>query len=60
MFRDLASDPLFVQELHEVVDYLRDRCSAPEKADNSVYQAWNPLPDFITFLRHHIAQIENQ
>ena len=43
MFRDLASDPLFVQELHEVVDYLRDRCSAPEKADNSVYQAWNPL-----------------
>lgn len=43
MFRDLASDPLFIQELHEVVDYLRDRCSAPEKADNSVYQAWNPL-----------------
>ena len=21
---------------------------------------WLPFPDFITFLRHHIAQIENQ
>lgn len=43
MFRDLASDQLFIQELHEVVDYLRDRCSAPEKADNSVYKEWNPI-----------------
>lgn len=43
MFCDLASDQLFIQELREVVDYLRDRCSAPEKEDNSVYKEWNPL-----------------
>ena len=22
---------------------MRDRCSAPEKADNSIYKEWNPL-----------------
>lgn len=43
MFRDLASDTLFVEEFKEVVAYLRDRCSAPEKADNSVYKDWSPL-----------------
>lgn len=43
MFDDLASDKLFVQEFKEVVSYLRDRCSAPEKVDNSVYNEWNPL-----------------
>ena len=43
MFSDLASDTLFVEEFKEVVAYLRDRCSAPEKADNSVYKDWSPL-----------------
>lgn len=43
MFRDLASDQLFMNELKEVLTFLRDRCSAPEKTDNSVYCEWNPL-----------------
>jgi len=43
MFRDLASDKLFIDEFKEIVTYLRDRCSAPEKEDNSVYNDWNPL-----------------
>lgn len=43
MFRDLASDNLFVEELREILMYLRDRSSAPEKVDNSVYSEWNPL-----------------
>lgn len=43
MFRDLASDLLFIEEFKEVITYFRDRCSAPEKADNSVYNEWNPL-----------------
>lgn len=43
MFRDLASDQLFMNELNEVLTFLRDRCSAPEKTDNSVYSEWNPL-----------------
>lgn len=37
MFNDLASDVLFVQEFKEVVEYLKDKCVAPEKKDNSVY-----------------------
>lgn len=43
MFSDLASDRLFVKEFKEVISYLRDKCSAPEKEDNSVYKDWNPL-----------------
>lgn len=43
MFNDLASDKLFIHELKEVLTFLRDRCSAPEKMDNSVYNEWNPL-----------------
>lgn len=43
MFNDLASDALFVQEFKEVVEYLKDKCVAPEKEDNSVYKNWNPL-----------------
>lgn len=43
MFRDIASDELFVEEFKEIVSYLRDRCSAPEKEDNSVYKQWNLL-----------------
>ena len=43
MFSDLSSDRLFVEEFIEVVSYLRDNSSAPEKADNSVYSEWNPL-----------------
>ncbi len=43
MFHDLAGDKLFVEEFTEVVSYLRDNCSAPEKTDNSVYCEWNPL-----------------
>lgn len=43
MFCDLASDELFIQEFKEVVTYLRSKCSAPEKSDNSVYNDWNPL-----------------
>ncbi len=43
MFCDLAGDKLFVEEFTEVVSYLRDNCSAPEKTDNSVYCEWNPL-----------------
>lgn len=43
MFNDLASDVLFVQEFKEVVEYLKDKCVAPEKEDNSVYKNWNPL-----------------
>ena len=43
MFRDIASDELFVEEFKEIVFYLRDRCSASEKEDNSVYKQWNPL-----------------
>ena len=43
MFRDLANDKLFVEEFIEVVSYLKDHSSAPEKADNSVYNEWNPL-----------------
>ena len=43
MFRDLANDQLFVEEFLEVVSYLKDNSSAPEKADNSVYNEWNPL-----------------
>lgn len=43
MFCDLASDRLLINELKEVLTYLRDRCSAPEKKDNSVYNEWNPL-----------------
>lgn len=43
MFNDLATDKLFIQELKEVLTYLCDRCSAPEKEDNSVYKEWNPL-----------------
>lgn len=31
MFQDLSSDKLFVQEIKEVLTFLRDRCSAPEK-----------------------------
>ena len=43
MFSDLASDHLFIQEFKEVISYLREKCSAPEKEDNSVYREWNPL-----------------
>lgn len=43
IFQELASDRLFIQEFTEVVTFLRDRCSAPEKEDNSVYNTWNPL-----------------
>lgn len=43
MFHDFSSDKLFVQEFKEVITYLRNRCSAPEKEDNSVYNNWNPL-----------------
>ena len=43
MFNDLASDALFVQEFKEVVEYLKDKCVAPEKEDDSVYKNWNPL-----------------
>lgn len=43
MFSDIASDSLFIKEFKEVVTYLRDICSAPEKEDNSVYKEWNPL-----------------
>ena len=43
MFDTLASDKLFIQEFKEVISLLRDRCSAPEKKDNSVYSEWNPL-----------------
>ena len=43
MFNDLASDVMFVQEFKEVVEYLKDKCVAPEKEDNSVYKNWNPL-----------------
>lgn len=43
MFNDLASDALFVQEFKEVVEYLKDKCVAPEKEDNSVYKNWNTL-----------------
>ncbi|MCR5138563.1 MAG: DUF3427 domain-containing protein [Bacteroidaceae bacterium] len=43
MFSDLAQDQLFIQEIKEVIEYLRDRCSAPEKNDNSVYNDWSPL-----------------
>ena len=43
MFNDLASDKLFIHELKEVLTFLHDRCSAPEKEDNSVYKKWNPL-----------------
>lgn len=43
MFRDLANDKLFIQEIKEVIEYLRERCSAPEKEDNSVFNDWNPL-----------------
>ncbi len=43
MFNDLASDVLLVQEFKEVVEYLKDKCVAPEKEDNSVYKNWNPL-----------------
>ena len=43
MFNDLATDELFIHELKEVLKYLCDRCSAPEKEDNSVYKEWNPL-----------------
>lgn len=43
MFNDLASDALFVQEFKEVVEYLKYKCVAPEKEDNSVYKNWNPL-----------------
>lgn len=43
MFNDLASDALFVHEFKEVVEYLKDKCVAPEKEDNSVYKNWNPL-----------------
>lgn len=43
MFNDLASDALFVQEFKVVVEYLKDKCVAPEKEDNSVYKNWNPL-----------------
>lgn len=43
MFNDLASDVLFVQEFKEVVEYLKDKCVAPEKEDDSVYKNWNPL-----------------
>ena len=43
MFSDIASDSLLIKEFKEVVTYLRDICSAPEKEDNSVYKEWNPL-----------------
>lgn len=43
MFNDLAADKLFIKEVKEVLVYLRNKCTAPEKADNSVYQSWNPL-----------------
>ena len=43
MFNALATDELFIHELKEVLKYLCDRCSAPEKEDNSVYKEWNPL-----------------
>lgn len=43
MFRDLSMDKLFIEELVEILRYLRDKCTAPEKSDNSVYSAWNPL-----------------
>lgn len=43
MFSDLASDSLFIAEFIEVVSYLRENCSSPEKDDNSVYNDWNPL-----------------
>ena len=43
MFYDLSNDKLFVQEIKEVIGFLRDRCSAPEKEDNSIYNDWNPL-----------------
>lgn len=43
MFNDLATDKLFIHELKEVLTFLCDRCSAPEKEDNSVYKEWNPL-----------------
>ena len=43
MFDELSADELFVEEINEVLHIFRDRCSAPEKADNSAYQEWNPL-----------------
>ena len=43
MFHDLSNDTLFVREIKEVIGFLRGRCSAPEKEDNSVYNEWNPL-----------------
>lgn len=43
MFDILASDRLFISEVKELLAILRDRCSAPEKADNSVFASWNPL-----------------
>jgi hypothetical protein len=43
MFQDLSVDKLFIQEIKEVIGVLRNRCSAPEKEDNSVYKDWNPL-----------------
>ena len=43
MFQDLANDKLFIQEIKEVLEFLRERCSAPEKEDNSIYNDWNPL-----------------
>lgn len=35
MFNALQKDNLFIDELHEVVSYLSERCNADEKADNS-------------------------
>lgn len=43
MFDDLAKDTLLIGEMKDVINILRDGCSAPEKKDNSVYADWSPL-----------------
>ena len=43
MFDSLAQDNLFISEVKEVLYILRERCSSPEKTDNSIYSGWNPL-----------------
>lgn len=43
MFRCLSREDLFIEELSDLLDIMMERCSAPEKKDNSVYSDWNPL-----------------